>query len=72
MSGKTSLEYASFNPQSNEFTAENALFMIKNARLAYESKELIQHVVQEIWQYPGYSFIEYISDEDDVPSLCDG
>lgn len=71
---KTSLEYSYFHPSSDKFNTENALFMIKNARLAYEPKELIQHVVQEIWQYPGFSFIEHVSGADDVQAyvMADG
>lgn len=66
MNNKNALEYCHFDPSLGEFNAENALFMAKNARLAYESKEVIQHVAQNLWQYPGFIFLEYSTDEDDV------
>ncbi|MDX2302032.1 MAG: lipase family protein [Microscillaceae bacterium] len=69
MHTKTELGHYSFDPSLTGFHADNALFMAKCARLSYEPRELIQHVAQEIWHFPGFSFIEYSTDEDDVQAF---
>jgi len=63
---KTALEYQSFNPQARGFSAENALFLAKNARLSYEEISVMQYVCKELWSLPDFKYIEHSSDEDDV------
>ncbi len=63
---KSALDYRAFHPFASEFHLENALFLAKNARLAYETAALQEHVCREIWGFPNYRFLEYRSDEDDV------
>lgn len=63
---KSSLEYHNFKPEINEFHAENALFLAKHARLAYEESTLIEHVCKNLWGMQDFQFIEHRSAEDDV------
>ncbi len=63
---KSSLEYRQFYPQFSGFHPENALFLVKHARLAYESPAVQEHVCREMWGFDQFRFIEHRSSEDDV------
>ncbi len=63
---KTTLEYHNFQPNAQGFSDENALFLAKHARLAYEQPKLKEYVCKELWGMNDFRFIEYSSDEDDI------
>jgi triacylglycerol lipase len=47
-----------FDALATGFSQENAAFLAQAANLVYESQEVIQTVTQEMWQFPGFQFIE--------------
>jgi triacylglycerol lipase len=51
-------ETPSFNPQAADFEANNAYFFAKVAALVYEESEVAEAMVQQIWNFPGFEFIE--------------
>lgn len=63
---KTALEHHQFYPKAQGFHPENALFLAKHARLAYEEPNVKQYVCKDIWGFSQFQFIEFCSDTDDV------
>ncbi|MCU0447649.1 MAG: lipase family protein [Microscillaceae bacterium] len=51
-------ENAGFNPQALDFEINNAYFFAKVASLVYEEPEVAEAMVQQIWGFPGFDFIE--------------